>query len=226
MAKMHAHRLLYEKTGRAIYISHLDTMAQFQRAFLRAGLEIWQTEGYNRHAYVSIALPLSLGFSSRCEILEFDLVSQVPLEEVPALLNRTLPEGLRVLSCYRAERPFKQIRTLDWAITLDYDNGVPDGVEEAFRAFLSPEHLIVRKPSKKSKKGYTELDLIPMVHRWSMEPVGERQLSLSCNLAAQEPSLNPQLLMETFAAQYPHLAPDFARYRREEAFQENGEIFR
>ncbi|MCD8382028.1 MAG: TIGR03936 family radical SAM-associated protein [Clostridiales bacterium] len=226
MAKMHAHRLLYEKTGRAIYISHLDTMAQFQRAFFRAGLEIWQTEGYNRHAYVSIALPLSLGFSSRCEILEFDLVSKVPLGEVPALLNRALPEGLRVLSCYEAERPFKQIRTLDWFISLDYDSGIPEDVETAFRSFLSPEHLIVRKPSKKSKKGYTELDLIPMVHRWSMEPAGERQLILRCNLAAQEPSLNPQLLMEAFTARYPALTPDFARYCREEVFQENGEIFR
>ncbi|MCC8182950.1 MAG: TIGR03936 family radical SAM-associated protein [Clostridiales bacterium] len=226
MAKMHAHRLLYEKTGRAIYISHLDTMAQFQRAFLRAGLEIWQTEGYNRHAYVSIALPLSLGFSSRCEILEFDLLSQVPLEEVPALLNRTLPEGLRVLSCYGAERPFKQIRMLDWSITMDYDSGVPEGVEEGFREFLAPEHLIVRTPPKNSNQGYTEQHQTPMVHRWAMEPVGERQLRLSCNLAAQEPSLNPQLLMETFSARYPELAPDFARYRREEVFQENGEIFR
>ena len=39
MARMHKHRLLFSKTGRACYISHLDLMRTFPRAFLRAGLE-------------------------------------------------------------------------------------------------------------------------------------------------------------------------------------------
>ena len=31
-------RLLFEKTGKAVWISHLDLMRLFQRAFKRAGL--------------------------------------------------------------------------------------------------------------------------------------------------------------------------------------------
>lgn len=34
-----ADRLLFSKTGRAKYISHLDLMRTFQRAFTRAGIE-------------------------------------------------------------------------------------------------------------------------------------------------------------------------------------------
>ena len=45
-------RLLFEKTGKAIYISHLDTMAMFPRVFLRAGLHVKFTQGMNPHAYV------------------------------------------------------------------------------------------------------------------------------------------------------------------------------
>ena len=45
MARMHKHRLLFAKTGRAVYISHLDLMRTFPRAFLRAGLSAKQTEG-------------------------------------------------------------------------------------------------------------------------------------------------------------------------------------
>lgn len=226
MAKMHSHRLRYKKTGRAIYISHLDTMALFQRAFLRAGLEIWQTEGFHRHAYVSIALPLSLGFSSHCEVLEFDLESELPLEQVPERLNAVLPEGVRVTACYPARDPFKLLRTLDWTITLEYDHGVPDGVLQAFQAMLGQDSLILQKKSKKSKKGYTELDLIPLVHSWSLAPEGEGRLILSCRLAAQNPALNPQLLLEAFQAHAPALAPDFVRYCREENYLENGEVFR
>ena len=69
-----ADRLLFSKTGRAKYISHLDLMRTFQRAFARAGIAIKHTEGFNPHPFVSIALPLSVGYSSQCEILEFGLL--------------------------------------------------------------------------------------------------------------------------------------------------------
>ena len=114
MAHMHKHRLLCAKTGRACYISHLDLMRTFPRAFLRAGLDVKQTEGFNQHSFVSIALPLSLGYESCCEILEFELLSPVPLDEVPGRMNAVLPEGIEVLKCYESEVPVKQIGWLDW----------------------------------------------------------------------------------------------------------------
>ena len=42
-------RLRFEKTGRAIYISHLDMMRTMQRVFARAGLELKYSEGFNPH---------------------------------------------------------------------------------------------------------------------------------------------------------------------------------
>ena len=71
-------RALFEKTGNARYISHLDLMRLFQRAFKRAGLPLTHTQGFNPRPSVSIALPLSLGVESRCEILYFDL--EVPVD--------------------------------------------------------------------------------------------------------------------------------------------------
>ena len=49
-------RLRFEKTGRAVYISHLDLMATMQRAFARAGLELKYSEGFNPHPLISILL--------------------------------------------------------------------------------------------------------------------------------------------------------------------------
>ena len=48
-------RLLFEKTGKAIYISHLDTMALFPRGFLRAGLHVKFTQGMSPHAESQIS---------------------------------------------------------------------------------------------------------------------------------------------------------------------------
>ena len=55
-------RMRFEKTGRAIYISHLDLMHTLQRAFSRAGFRIKYSEGYNPHPVISIALPLNSPF--------------------------------------------------------------------------------------------------------------------------------------------------------------------
>ena len=40
-------RILFEKTGNAIYISHLDLMRLFQRAFKRGGLNLKHTQGFS-----------------------------------------------------------------------------------------------------------------------------------------------------------------------------------
>lgn len=61
---MPKHRLAFSKADTAKFISHLDLMRTFQRSFLRAGIAIKHTEGFNPHAFVSIPLPLSVGFSS------------------------------------------------------------------------------------------------------------------------------------------------------------------
>ncbi len=70
-------RLLFSKTGRARYISHLDLMRTFQRVFLRAGIRLRHTEGFNPHPYMVFALPLPVGCESDCELLDFDLPTKL-----------------------------------------------------------------------------------------------------------------------------------------------------
>ena len=67
---MHKRRL-FAKEGDAIWISHLDLMRVFQRAFRRAGMLLRHSQGYTPHAYVSILLPMSVGVSSQCEVLDY-----------------------------------------------------------------------------------------------------------------------------------------------------------
>ena len=66
-------RLRFEKTGRAIYISHLDLMRTMQRVFLRADCPLKYSEGFNPHALISILLPLSVGVGSVCELMDFQV---------------------------------------------------------------------------------------------------------------------------------------------------------
>ena len=206
-------RISFSKTGRARYISHLDLMRTFQRAFLRAEVPIRHTEGFNPHAYVSIPLPLSVGYSSECEIMEFGLMGEMPLGEVPWRLTRTLPEGITVPRCYDAARPFKELCYVNYIITLEYEAGTPVGAENAIRALLSRDALVVTKKSKKAKSGETQVDLIPLIHRVDYE--GRRDaLTLNAVLRAQNPGLNPALILEAIGRECPQAAPDYVSYHR------------
>lgn len=208
-------RLQFSKTGRARYISHLDLMRTFQRAFLRAGIQIRHTEGFNPHAYVSIALPLSVGFSSECEILEFGLPEGADLAEVPWKLTKALPEGITVTRCYHAQRPVKQLCYVNYIITLEYDAGAPVGAENTIRALLSRESLVVTKKSKKAKSGEVQVDLIPLIRRVDFE--GRRDaIVLDIVLQAQNPGLNPALVVAAIESECPEAAPDYVSYHRKQ----------
>lgn len=215
-------RLLFAKTGRARFISHLDLMRTFQRAFLRAGIPIKHTEGFNPHAFVSIALPLSVGYSSRCEILEFGLLEGTPMEAVPARLNAALPEGIEVLECYDAQRPVKALTWVDYAVTLEYDRPVAGQAAAALTELLGRESLVVRKKSKKAKSGFVDVDLIPLIRSHELD-VKENTIMLSILVKAQNPGLNPALLLEALPSE---LQPDFTSFARRAVLEENGDNFR
>lgn len=91
-------RMLFEKNGTAVWMSHLDTMRLMQRAFRRAGVILHHSQGFTPHAYVSMLLPLSVGVESVCEIMEYELDTDLKL--TPEEMNAVLPEGIRVLNVY------------------------------------------------------------------------------------------------------------------------------
>lgn len=216
-------RILFEKTGNAVYISHLDLMRLFQRAFKRGGLNLKHTQGFSPRAMVSIALPLSVGVESCCEILDYELVGQDELSdaEIRERLNRTMPAGVRVLAAYDSPRKPKELTHLDIAIRLEYDNGVPEGAADAIRALFRQESLIV---TKRGKNGPVDQDIIPMISNLEVSEVSGQELELQCRVCAQNPSLNPQQMV-TAIEEHLH-KPDFTRIFRREAIAADGTIFR
>ena len=220
-----ADRLLFTKTGRARYISHLDLMRTFQRAFARAKIPIKHTEGFNPHPFVSIALPLSVGYSSQCEILEFGLLEGTSHGEVPDRLTAAMPEGLIVYQCWPAERKLKELRYVNYIMTFDYPDGRPQETETALAALLGKESLVVRKKSNKAKAGYTEVDIIPLIRGWRIECQRDAMMA-DLQLSAQNPGLNPELIRAAFCAEYPEYTPDLVTFHRREVLDGEGKVFR
>ena len=217
-------RLLFEKKGNAVWISHLDLMRLFQRAFKRAGLPLTHTQGFNPRPSVSIALPLSVGVESGCELLDFDLYGEKPAnEEILARLNAALVEGVTVLAVYDEAAKIKHLSLLECVVTLEYDGGLPQGAKEQLTALFAREEVTVEK---KSKNGIKEENIIPMIRRLAVSAADGNTLELHALVCCQNPTLNPMQLSAAIQKYLPALTPDFVRCRRVEVFDTNETIFR
>lgn len=217
-------RALFEKTGNAVYISHLDLMRLFQRAFKRAGLHLTHTQGYSPRPSVSIALPLSVGVESRCELLDFDLDGdQVSCDEILIRLNEALVEGVRVLSVYDNGNKIKNLALLDCSVFLEYDKGIPSNAVAALKNLFSQPTLIV---DKRGKNGITQQDLIPMIRSLKIESEDGNTLRMDARICCQHPTLNPVQFVAAIERYLPELKPDFVQYRRNEIYCFDESIFR
>lgn len=217
-------RILFEKTGTAVWMSHLDLMRVFQRAFKRAGLPLTHTKGFNPRPSVSIALPLSVGVESHCELLDFDLEGQetVP-EEIQSRLNAALVPGVRVRECYTGGRKLRDLSLLRVRVTLTYDAGVPDGAEAALRALFARESLTVEK---KGKNGVQDQDIRPMIRSLEIAREAADTLAMDALICCQNPTLNPALLCSAICRYMPEFAPDDFHIVRQEIFDNTETVFR
>lgn len=217
-------RLLFEKTGSAVWMSHLDLMRLMQRAFKRAGLPLTHTHGFNPRPSVSIALPLSVGVESVCELLDFDLEGELPLmETIQTRLNAALVPGVAVRQVYMDGRKIRDLALLRCRLGLEYDGGIPAGATDAIATLFARESLMVEK---KSKNGILEQDIRPMIRELSVAQTGEKELRVEALITCQNPSLNPMQLYGAIVRYLPEVAPDFCTCRREELYDEKETIFR
>lgn len=216
-------RLLFEKYGSAIWISHLDLMRLFQRAFKRASLPLKHTQGFNPRPSVSIALPLSVGVESSCELLDFDLDCDFDQwDKLPDLLNSVLVEGVHVLQVYHDGRKIRDLSLMRSVITLEYDKGVPDAATSMIDKMLSQDVLTV---VKKTKSGPQEQNIITMIRRFALTS-SQNEITIEVMHCCQNPTLNPMQIPAAIASYLPDYAPDFSKCCRIEIYDNNEVVFR
>ncbi len=218
-------RILFEKKGNAVWISHLDLMRLFQRAFKRAGLPLTHTQGFNPRPSVSIALPLSVGIESSCELLDFDLDGdKVANRIVRGKLNDFLVPGIRVIKVYDNMQKIKHLALLDTVVTLEYDKGVPENAAAQLEALFAKEQVFVEKKTKSN--GIQDQNIIPMIKSMEVVQTDGNTVQLKARVCCQNPTLNPMLLAAAVNRHLPELKPDFAKCERIEIYDNEGNIFR
>ena len=93
--------LKFSKENNLKYISHLDLLRVFQRAFKRAHIRLRYSQGFNPHAKIGFGQPLSLGSESTGEYMEFETVEDRAGGEYLTALSGCMPDGIRLLLCWQ-----------------------------------------------------------------------------------------------------------------------------
>ena len=215
-------RLRFGKTGRAVYISHLDLMHTMQRAFSRAGYELKYSEGFNPHPQISIALPLSVGAESVCEIMDFRLRQEADPKEIPARLTAVMPEGIEVSECYEQMRKVAELKYLEIEGAFEYDDADTEEMAARLREFFAADEIVI---TKKTKRGMGESDIKSAIRSIEFLPM-DGQVRIKAVISAQEPKLNPEMLADALRQKAPEIAPDFAKFRRIETFDAQMKVYR
>ena len=189
-------RLVFSKTDRCKYISHLDINRGISRALLRAQIPLWYTEGFNPHPYMSFSLPLSLGVESLCESVDLRITGDIANDEIKNRLNEVLPSGIKIQHVYDDFRECSEIAFSDYVYKIEFANN-----EEALNRIknvLSAETVLALKKGKQGRKRILkETDIKPYIDKYSLS-IREGAVVLNVRLAAgQVKNLNPSLFFDT-----------------------------
>ena len=88
----------FRKSGKGIFLGHLDTVHIFDRALQCTSIPLKYTEGFNPKPKMEFAHPLSVGITGEAEILGLELtcLPNIENELLISQLNSNLPEGFSV----------------------------------------------------------------------------------------------------------------------------------
>jgi uncharacterized protein (DUF2344 family) len=112
-------RFKFFKKDELKYLSHLDVLALMERALMRTGIPLLYSGGFHPKPKLSFSNPIPLGVQSLAEYCDIELLEEISAEDFTSLLNRKLPDNLRVIKALSFEKiPENKIPSLMSAIDI------------------------------------------------------------------------------------------------------------
>ena len=137
-------RIKFTREEAVKYISHLDVMRLWQRTFVRAGVDLAYSEGFNPHPKMSLAAPLALGVTSEAELMDITLNRWTSPPAFRAAVEGQLPEGVRIREVLAVAPTLpslqSQVRLAEYRVTVATEQTVEE-VQAAIDALLAKETL-------------------------------------------------------------------------------------
>ena len=146
--------------------------------------------------------------------------SSVGTEDIVDAMNEKLPEGIRFLEAYVPSRKVTEIRWIRTEGFWEYEREAP--LKELCELFGRKSVPV----EKKTKRGTALIDLAEAA-RGITFVAADSGIRLEAMLSAQEPTVNPELLIMAVSGHLPEFpGPSAALFRRVELYDAEGAVFR
>ncbi|MCR4956091.1 MAG: TIGR03936 family radical SAM-associated protein [Lachnospiraceae bacterium] len=200
-------RIKFSKHGCMKFIGHLDIMRYFQKAHIRAGLDMAYSEGFNPHQIMSFAAPLGVGLTSDGEYLDINVKSTESSKVSIEKLNKVMVEGMHILEYKKlpddAKKSMSLVSAADYYVyPKSQEHGLSNQLTEQISSFLNQDEILVTKKTKKSEK---TMDIKPYIYDFSIKNYSSCQEEVE-NLPAyflslatgSETNIKPELVLKAF----------------------------
>lgn len=196
-------RITFGKTGSLRYTSNLDVAKIWERVLRRADLPILYTQGFNTRPRIRLAMPLPLGISSECEILDVSLRQRIELDEV-AMRDQLLavsPQGLTIISIVevdlRASTLHSLIDSAEYRIRF-VDEIDPDNLRQKIHELMNRPSIIVDRTRRRKR---SVMDIRPLILALYLDDSHDMIAHLS---VGDRGNLRPDQLLELMKLQEFH----------------------
>ena len=188
-------RITFGKSGALTYTSSLDVAKIWERVLRRAGLPIMYTQGFNTRPRIQLAMPLPLGITSECEILDIALREAIECDAA-ALTDSLLQVAPQGLSIHTIEEVDLREGTLQSRIiSAEYrisfvDPIAGEGLQQRIEDVLQRESIVVEKVRKRKR---SVMDLRPLIIGLQIDETGDLIAHLS---VGERGNMRPDHLIE------------------------------
>lgn len=141
-------RVTFEKGEAIRYIGHLDILRSFVRAMRRADIPLKYSEGFNPHAVMTFILPMGVGVTSTCEIVDISLREDIPVKDFISSFNSvTQNGGIKIISAEYTDEKMPVIEKAEYVIEIISETEIKrQELENAFKM----KEIPIEKKSKKT----------------------------------------------------------------------------
>ncbi len=190
----------FSKSGYAKYTSHLDMLRLFKRSFKKTGIALNYSQGFNPHPKMGFAQPLSLGYSSKCELIEFETIDNWETDEILSKMIPEMPEGIELLLCSKLSSNIKSLAAD--AEEAKYRIYIPvksplDKICALKEAYLNQDEILALKRQKKSKE-LKEVNIKSMIRKFDLMNVEKVVIIDTVLDCGSQSNCSPELVIASF----------------------------
>lgn len=195
-------RIVYTKEGYMAFLGHLELMKLFERVFRFNKVPLKFSEGFNPIPRMTFAAPLSVGYSSKYEVMEVLLEKEMPIEQVKTM---QFPDGIKVVDASYVQSKKSLMAALshaEYLIKVEFNSNIERlPIAEWIDAFTQNNEIVYEKKAKNGKM--KQVNINEQIDSFKMVFQSEQEILFRATLqSGSQGSLNPEtlvkVLFETF----------------------------